>query len=395
MFMKKLLVLAVGFFVLLGVIGCSLTDQPTAVSDDNTVSSEEHMSLAKAAEARYIPDQYIVVFKEDVADVATNVRALASANGARVKHVYETGLKGFAANMSAQAAANLSRHPKVKYIEQDQIVTVNKGKPGGGGSDPVQTVPWGITRVNGGVTYTGNNVAWVLDTGIDLDHPDLNVELNDPTRPPFTAYYKRRNKPVYDDGDGHGTHVAGTIAAIDNGIGVVGVAAGAKVIPVKVLSDQGSGSYSDVIAGINHVGQYGKPGDVANMSLGGGFSQAVNDAVIAASAQVKFALAAGNESTDANTKSPASANGSNIYTVSAMNSSDTWASFSNYGNPPVDYCAPGVSIYSTYKGGGYATLSGTSMATPHVAGILLLGNIRTDGYVIGDPDGQRDPIAVH
>src|SRR5690606_17124295 len=92
-------------------------------------------------------------------------------------------------------------------------------------------------------------------------------------------------------------------------------------------------------------------------------------------------------------KSPASANGTNIYTISAMAQGDVWASYSNYGNPPIDFCAPGSSIFSTYKDGGYATASGTSMAAPHVAGILLLGNVKTDGYVNGDPDGNPDPIA--
>ena len=114
-----------------------------------------------------------------------------------------------------------------------------------------------------------------------------------------------------------------------------------------------------------------------------------------ASKGIRFSLAAGNESTDANTKSPASANGANIFTISAMDKNKAWAYFSNYGNPPIDYCAPGVSIYSTYKGGGYATLSGTSMAAPHMAGLLLLGSIRSGGFVSGDPDGNPDVIAIH
>ena len=104
-------------------------------------------------------------------------------------------------------------------------------------------------------------------------------------------------------------------------------------------------------------------------------------------------LAAGNTSADANNYSPARVNGNGVYTVSAMGTGDKWASFSNFGNPPIDFCAPGVNIYSTYKGGGYTTMSGTSMAAPHVCGLLLLGNISTNGYVIGDPDGKPDPIA--
>ena len=189
--------------------------------------------------------------------------------------------------------------------------------------------------------------------------------------------------------------MAGTVAAIDNSVGVVGVAAGATVIPVKVLGARGSGSYSGVISGVDFVGSNGQAGDVANMSLGGPVSQALDNAVVAASSKVKFALAAGNESDDANNHSPARANGQNIYTVSAMDRSDRFASFSNYGNPPIEYCAPGVAIKSTWKDGGYNTISGTSMASPHVCGLLLWGNPRNGGTVAGDPDGNPDIIAVN
>ncbi|GAB3176826.1 S8 family serine peptidase [Telluribacter humicola] len=109
---------------------------------------------------------------------------------------------------------------------------------------------------------------------------------------------------------------------------------------------------------------------------------------------IKFAIAAGNSSADANTASPARVNHTNVYTVSAHNSADAFASFSNFGNPPIDYCAPGVSILSTWKGGGYNTISGTSMAAPHVCGILLLGSVQTRGSVNGDPDGKPDPLAT-
>ena len=113
----------------------------------------------------------------------------------------------------------------------------------------------------------------------------------------------------------------------------------------------------------------------------------------AAANGIKFVLAAGNSGANADNYSPASANGPNVYTISAMSSSnDNWASFSNYG-PSVDYCGPGVSVYSTYKNNGYATMSGTSMAAPHVAGVLLMGNISTSGYVNNDPDNNADPIA--
>ena len=307
-------------------------------------------------------------------------------------HTYGHTLHGFAAKLNKQQLEVLKKDKRVKRIEQDQLVTLAKPSwAGGGGNDPVaeQATPWGITRVNGGADGTGKT-AWVIDSGIDLDHPDLNV---DEARSRSFLGGKDANDP--DDANGHGTHVAGTIAAIDNDEGVIGVAAGATVISVRVLNRRGSGSFSGVIAGVEYVGANGEAGDVANMSLGGGASQALDDAVLAASNPVIFCLAAGNESDDANNHSPARANGPNIVTVSASTSSDNFASYSNYGNPPVDWCAPGSGIESTWKNGGYNTISGTSMATPHVAGVLLLNpNVSTNGLstVNGDRDNSPDVI---
>jgi subtilisin family serine protease len=160
-----------------------------------------------------------------------------------------------------------------------------------------------------------------------------------------------------------------------------------------VLDRRGSGSTSGVIAGVDYVAANASSSDVANMSLGGGISTSLDEAVLNASAHLRFVLAAGNESDDADSHSPARVNGPNVYTISAMDINDNWAYFSNYG-PSVDYCAPGYSIQSTYKNGGYATLSGTSMAAPHVCGLLLLtNNLSTDGFVNNDPDGDPDPIA--
>jgi subtilisin family serine protease len=311
--------------------------------------------------------------------------AVARSLGIAPSQAYGTAVFGFAGTVPEGRLNALENDPRVAYVERDQVARIEPEAKPGGGTQPAQSTPWGITRVGGAGDGTGKT-AWVIDSGIDLDHPDLSVDLA--RSRDFTG-----SRAGAEDENGHGTHVAGTIAARNNAIGVVGVAAGASVVAVRVLDRRGSGSYSGVIAGVDYVAANGRSGDVANMSLGGPFSQALNDAVIAASAQVKFALAAGNESTNAATRSPASANGANIYTVSAFASGDTWASFSNYGNPPVDFGAPGVSVYSTYKGGGYTTLNGTSMASPHVAGILLMGSIRADGNVSGDPDGNADPIA--
>ncbi|MEP6260844.1 MAG: S8 family peptidase [Gillisia sp.] len=348
------------------------------------------------------PDNYAKA-QEAMAEQTKRILADASISNAEIVNVYSRTVNGATLKLSKAQVEQLKGKKEVKYIEQDRIVVFAPpcGSPnggpcdgggGGGGGTGTQETPYGITRVNGVANYTGTSVAWVVDSGIDLDHPDLNVDASRG----FNAFTSGRDGGSTDDGNGHGTHVAGTIAAINNTIGVIGVAPGATVIPVKVLDSRGSGSYSGVIAGVDHVGANGKSGDVANMSLGGPVSQALDDAVFAASQKgIKFALAAGNESTNANNSSPARVNGANIVTISAMNSSDSWASFSNYGNPPVDYAAPGVSIKSTWKGGGYNTISGTSMASPHAAGVLLLGAARTDGTVKNDPDGNPDQIIVH
>jgi subtilisin family serine protease len=391
--MKKLHVLSIVVLAGLLIAGCS--------QKDTVIPSEEDTLTLKSAS---VAGKYIVVLKEDAgitkADLQTrNAKVKAKALGllkkyevaGEIEEVYETALQGFTVKMAPGQMKKMEVDPEVGYIEADKVITLSpiemNAKPGGGETpSPTQSTPWGITRVGGVTNYTGTGVAWVIDTGIDLDHPDLNVDgVRSKT---FVA------SKSADDDNGHGSHVAGTIAAINNQLGVVGVAPGATLVAVKVLSRSGSGSTSGVVAGIDYVAASGKSGDVANMSLGGGVSTTLDNAVINASAKgIKFALAAGNESDNATNHSPARANGANIYTVSAMSNGDNWASFSNYGNPPVDYCAPGVSILSTWKGGGYNTISGTSMATPHVAGLLLLGNITTNGFVKNDPDINPDPIA--
>lgn len=388
--MRRTLPLALGAAVALA----ACQDTPSPASPDLAPPTAE----APSASPRSV--DVIVTLNRDFAPGGhqANQRAadaVARSLGLDPSHTYGTALYGFAATVPEGRLNALARDPRVAAVEVDQIATLapppGKGPGGGGdggGGSTTQTVPWGITRVGGAADGTGRT-AWIIDSGIDLDHPDLNVDVARSVD--FTGSRKGA-----DDENGHGTHVAGTVAAINNSQGVVGVAAGASVVAVRVLDRRGSGSYSGVIAGVDHVGANGASGDVANMSLGGGFSQALNDAVIdAAKGGVKFVIAAGNSGADANNYSPASANGANVYTVSAFAEGDTWASFSNYGNPPVDYAAPGVSILSTYKDGGYATLNGTSMASPHVAGVLLLGSAKDGGNVTGDPDGTPDIIAVH
>ncbi|TNE74340.1 S8 family peptidase [bacterium] len=366
------------------------------------------VNISKEAQAdTKIENQYIVRLNEGTfksvpgADRMETVRLMTATvldenevSTENVFNYYGHTISGFAAKLSPSEMQKLSKDNRIKSIEVDHVIALAppSGKGGGGsGGSTSQKTPWGITRVGGAVSGVGKTI-FIIDSGVDLDHPDLNVDVAR-SRTFITSGKDSRDA---DDGNGHGTHCAGTVAALNNSIGVIGVAPGATVVAVKVLDSRGSGAYSSVIAGVDYVASVGKAGDVANMSLGGPVSQALDDAVVAAAQKgILFALAAGNESQDANNSSPARANHQNIFTVSAMNSSDVFASFSNYGNPPVDFCAPGVSIESTWKGAGYNTISGTSMASPHVAGLLLVTNGRptTSGYVNGDPDGNPDPIA--
>ena len=371
-----------------------------------TVASAAIALPAAAKPGDKIEGSYICVFKSDSVsrgNVRSEANKAASQGGGNVKHVYENSIRGFSTNMSAMAASRIAgRNPKIAFCEQDQEVGFEQdsdaftfrqlGKPAP--TQPAQQTPWGVTRVNGGAGVTTNGRAWVIDSGIDLDHPDLNVNVG-----LSRNFVSRETSP--DDLNGHGTHVAGTIGAKNDTKGVIGVVPGAEVVAVRVLNRRGSGSNSDVIAGVDYVAAQVRAGvaksaDVANMSLGGGVSTALDTAVKnAAATGIRFTLAAGNEADNANNHSPARAEGANIYTVSSFAQGNSWSSFSNYGNPPIDWAEPGSSILSTYKDGGYATASGTSMAAPHLAGILLAGPVRADGTVPNDPDSTDDKIGVH
>jgi subtilisin len=328
---------------------------------------------------------YIVVFKPSVANVPAAAAGIARANGGTVGYVYEHALRGFSIRVPATAAAAIARNPTVAYVEADQVFTVS-----------AQTIPTGINRIfapgNANIDIDGTDdkrvdvdVA-VIDTGIDLDHPDLNVvgSTNCVSNSPFGASCGSGG----DDGNGHGTHVAGTVAAIDNANGVVGVAPGARLWAVRVLNNNGSGTTAGVVAGMDWVTARASTIEVANMSLGGGTSQAIDDAANKmAGAGVALAVAAGNSDANMNNSSPARA--ANALTVTALadfdgapggngsptcraDQDDTLADFSNWGTKTYVIAAPGVCILSTYLNGGLATASGTSMASPHVAGALAL-----------------------
>ena len=304
-----------------------------------------------------IAGQYIVVLNEDDSDPRQKAREHAQRHGAEVLYTYEHALKGYAARLSADRVDDIEADPDVDYVEQDGQMGI-----------AAQTIPWGIDKVDADTSSTKagdgsgavtNVNAYVIDTGI-ATHRDLNKQGH-------VNFAGGKN----DDCHGHGTHVAGTVAAKDDANDVVGVAPGAPLTGVKVLNCQGSGTTSGVIKGVDWVTGNAKKPAVANMSLGGGASQALDDAVKkSANSGIFYALAAGNSKADACNYSPARAGaGTNngIMTVAATDSNDKEASFSNYGKC-VDIWAPGVSILSTKRGGGTTTMSGTSMASPHGAG---------------------------
>jgi subtilisin family serine protease len=271
--------------------------------------------------------------------------------------------------------AELRADPDVAYVEEDGIATASAGKPAPAPvTQPAETTPWGVAKVwgtdsgNGLPTQTGAGVkVAVIDTGIDLDHPDLDGNVDAANSKTFVV----RTSSATDD-NGHGTHVAGTIAAEDNTIGVIGVAPQATLIAVKVLDKRGAGYWSDVAAGVDWARQKGA--NIANMSLGGGATTTMETACSTASgAGVLLVAAAGNSGDgDAATDEldyPGAY--STVVAVGATDVNDAIASFSN-SNSDVEVSAPGVAVPSTYKGDTYATLSGTSMASPHAAGMAAL-----------------------
>ncbi|KAF2193523.1 subtilisin-like serine protease-like protein PR1A [Zopfia rhizophila CBS 207.26] len=331
-----------------------------------------------------IPGKYIIKMKNDAAqDVLESALKLLSKEP---EHVYGFGsYKGFAAEISDSIVGLLQALPGVEYIEKDAIVQHTDFKVDKRAYVTQSSSTWGLGRIShtnaGTSSYTyddsagANTCSYVIDTGIYTSHAEFEG------RATFLANYAGDGQNT--DGNGHGTHVAGTI-----GSKTYGVAKKTKLYAVKVLDASGSGTNSGVIAGINFAANDQKTrscpnGSVANMSLGGGKSTAVNSAAAnAVAAGLFLAVAAGNDASNANNYSPASE--PTAFTVGATDSSDRIASFSNYGSV-VDVFAPGVSILSTWNNGGTNSISGTSMATPHVAGL--------GAYLLG-LEGKKTPAAL-
>jgi subtilisin len=357
-------------------------------STDNCVVQQS------AGSGSLIEGQYIVAYRS-----ATNVNLTSTARASSfssnllqrnnisttaLRQTFTGAVGGFVARLSATELVRLKLDTAVSLIEQDRIIAYGTCfqvvEP--------KLITWNVARVGYG-DGTGKT-AWIIDSGIDFTHPDLNADA-------------ARSKSFINgitsaaDENGHGTHVAGIIGAKNNTVGVLGVASGASLVALRVFNKDGEGTLSSIIQALSYVNSNAKAGDVVNMSLGEDEISAILDQQVqnTASKGIFVAIAAGNDNKPAVQFSPGRVNGANIYTVSAVDSLDNFASFSNYGNEAVDFAAPGVRIPSTYLNGKYALFSGTSMAAPHVAGLLLLKgkSITFSGKAKNDPDGTADPIA--
>jgi subtilisin family serine protease len=337
-------------------------------------------TIRTAAGATPVSGSYIVVLKDGAtlsgAAVESRTNTLATRYAATVRHRYSAAVDGFSAQMTARQARRLAANPAVAYVEQDSVVHVDATQNG---------ATWGLDRVDqrnlplsGAYTYNtsaSNVTAYVIDTGIQTSHGEFGGRA-------AVAYDALGGNGQ--DCNGHGTHVAGTI-----GGATYGLAKGVRLRAVRVLDCAGSGSNSGVIAGVDWVTSNHVRPAVANMSLGGGISSALDSAVSRSiSSGVTYALAAGNSNTNACNSSPARVGAA--ITVGATTSSDARSSFSNYGGC-LDIFAPGSSITSAWSNGGTNTISGTSMAAPHVAGAAAL---YLSGNTAASPATVRDALVA-
>ncbi len=307
--------------------------------------------------ATAVAGSYIVVYKDGHAAAANST---ATSFGGKVTNRYHAVFNGFAASMSEQQAKQLAADPNVAFVQQNQVLSLTTDQP--------NPPSWGLDRVdqrdlplnnNYSYTTTASNVhAYIIDTGADLDHPDFGGRM--------TSGFDAIDGGTADDGHGHGTHVAGNI-----GGNTYGLAKGVNLVAVRVLNNSGSGTTAQVVAGIDWVTANAVLPAVANMSLGGGVDATLDAAVqrSIANGHVTYAIASGNSNADACGFSPARV--PEAITVNASTRTDARASFSNFGSC-TDIFAPGQDITSDWLNGGTNTISGTSMATPHVTGAAAL-----------------------
>ena len=319
---------------------------------------QEGTTPGRGPQEGVIPGRYIVVLEEGVKDPTAVGQEHARGPGAEVLRTYQHTIDGYAARLPERRLEEVRADGRVAYVEPDQTTR-----------STAQTLPWGIDKIGADAssTKTGNGSgavsgvnAYVIDSGI-YKHPDLRVVNH------VNFAGDGKNYDCY----GHGTHVAGIVAAKDNARDVVGAAPGAPLTGVKVTGCGGSGTVSGAIDGIDWVTANAKKPAIANISLGSGVSKALDDAVTKSAASgIFYSIAAGNEGADACDSSPARAGAgtdNGVATVAATNKRDAEPSWSNYGSC-VDIWAPGAGILSTKKGGGTTKMSGTSMAAPHVGG---------------------------
>ncbi|BCJ61339.1 S8 family peptidase [Micromonospora endophytica] len=366
----------------LGRLGLTVTAVLTTVAFAAPANAEPATGqVLHADDQSAVTDSYIVVLKDSAvsrAQVGATAKTLADKHGGSVARTYRDALRGFEVRLSERAAKRLAADPAVAYVQQNRTVSIFDTQS--------PTPSWGLDRVdqrslplNNAYTYPNNGAgvtAYIIDTGIRFSHSDFGGRA--------VTGFDAIDGGSADDGNGHGTHVAATV-----GGSAYGVAKGVTLVGVRVLNNSGSGTYAQVIAGIDWVTADHEPGEpaVANMSLGGGYDQATNDAVSRSIADgVVYSLAAGNSNANACSSSPAAT--PEAITVGATTSTDARASYSNYGTC-LDIFAPGSSITSAWIGSDTATrtIDGTSMAAPHVAGAAALALAANPGYT---PQQIRD-----
>ena len=411
------------------------------ISCQDNYNSNENLPAEKINkvinDVKVVPNQYIIFFKESeipsankllgkrnfksrkvktrvVDDISKNsiikintILSEKNIDSSKVLNYYTANISGISIKLTKEEFHKISKDKNVAYVELDKIVQFPEAEientvTSTEAQRSLQKVPCGITNAGNFVQApAGQNWIWIIDTGIDLNHPDLNVIKKKKYAKSFAS-----GSDSPDDCNGHGTTVAGVAAAINNSIGVVGISAGAPVVPIKVFRGcTSSGLNSEIIAGIDHVGKYSLSGDVLNVSLGYFHKRKKTcpDRNSFATSLLNVAkrgtfviMAAGNNRKDVSRFAPSCMNGDKLITVASMECNRTFSnSFSNYGTDVIDFIAVGNQVETTYKDGGYVRIYGTSFAAPIISGIIhsKRGELpNTSGYVTRG--SEKYPIAV-